>query len=450
MSTPIRLRLLAPALLALGALGLTFAMAACGSAGSDEGGKPDAGSADAAKEGAAPTRDAAPDRASDAPADTTQDTLSTTYPAFKPPVPQLTIQSATGTVMATPNLRPIYFPGETLAAETDALVADYLASSAWPAATKEYGIGAATLLSAVMSTDVPAATLMDSDIQGWLSSQLDGTHPEYGPVDATTLANEIFVLYYPAGTTITLSGSTSCTDFGGYHEEITTGANPIAYAVVPRCTPTAASLTLVTAYLALSTSGDPWVLTSAAYNGFDSAHLVWDLVGGDPELPGACTGEYVALADAGVDASADGGDGGDGAVYVQRSWSNASIAAYHDPCVPKPDSSPYFASVPVMNDDVSSTLGTTKGIKVASGDSAVVEVDLFSDGPTSGPWTVAAEVYPGNNPASALTFKFDKTMGQNGDILHLTVTPHQSGAIPFVLTSTLGTKSSIWLGVVGQ
>jgi hypothetical protein len=110
---------------------------------------------------------------------------------------------------------------------------------------------------------------------------------------------------------------------------------------------------------------------------------------------------------------------------------------------------PYFASAPIMNDDVTTTLGTTKGIKVSSGDSATVEVDLFSDGPI-GPWSVAAAVYPGNTPAGALTFAFDKTTGQNGDKLHLTVTPHQSGAIPFVLTSTLGMKQSIWMGLVGQ
>jgi hypothetical protein len=452
-TTPFQLRAIA-ALLTLGSLGMTLSLPGCGSANSDNGGKSEAGSPDAGKEAAA-TRDAAPDRTSDAPPiDATQDTLNTTYPAFKPPVPQLQIASATGTVMATPHVRPVYFPGEALGTEIDGLVGDYLASSAWTAATAEYGIGGATLLSAVMSTDAPAAALMDTDIQTWLASQLDGTHPEYGPVDATTLANEIFVLYYPASTTVTLDGATSCIDFGGYHEETSVGPNSVAYVVVPRCTPTAASMMLVTSYLLLSTSGDPWVVTSQAYYGYDLPHAVWDLVGGDPELPGACNSEFVALAGASVDAGGDAGDGGDGAVYVQRGWSNASIAAYHDPCVPKPDSSAYFASVPVMNDDISVTLNgsliMTKGIEVSSGESEVVEVDLFSDGPTPGPWSVAAEVFPGTQPAGALTFKFDRTTGQNGDILHLTVTPHQSGGIPFVLTSTLGTKKSIWMGIVQQ
>jgi hypothetical protein len=134
---------------------------------------------------------------------------------------------------------------------------------------------------------------------------------------------------------------------------------------------------------------------------------------------------------------------------------NASIAAYHDPCVPKPDSSPYFASVPVMNDDVSVNLGggavTTKGINVAVEDSKVVEVQLLSDGPTPGPWTMAASVFPGEGvDGGALTFEFDSKMGQNGDVRHLTVTPHQPGNIPFMVTSTLGTKQTYWLGLVGQ
>ena len=89
------------------------------------------------------------------------------------------------------------------------------------------------------------------------------------------------------------------------------------------------------------------------------------------------------------------------------------------------------------------------------GKSKTIEVDLYSDMPTSGPWTVGtvdlvAQYF--NQPAS-LTFKWDKTSGQNGDRLNLTITvtsaqPLFGGGHPFIITSTLGSKVNEWAGLV--
>jgi hypothetical protein len=114
------------------------------------------------------------------------------------------------------------------------------------------------------------------------------------------------------------------------------------------------------------------------------------------------------------------------------------------------DVTPAFASVPVMTDDVrvNGSQVKTKGISVPVGQSKTVDVLLLSDGPTSGPWTVSAQVLTGQGMPTDLSFAFDRKTGQNGEKLHLTVTANVAGAKPFLVTSTLGTQKSYWVGVV--
>jgi hypothetical protein len=50
-----------------------------------------------------------------------------------------------------------------------------------------------------MLTETAAPTLTDTDIQSWLAGKLDGSHAEFGAVDATTI--------------ITAFGATSCSGF---------------------------------------------------------------------------------------------------------------------------------------------------------------------------------------------------------------------------------------------
>jgi hypothetical protein len=97
----------------------------------------------------------------------------------------------------------------------------------------------------------------------------------------------------------------------------------------------------------------------------------------------------------------------------------------------------------------------TQGVTIAVGQSKTIEVDLFIDGPTSGPRTVAAydalAKYLGGS--ASLDFQWDRTQGRNGDKLHLTVTLKAAdatfgGAHPFVVTSTLGSAQTAWAGLV--
>ena len=52
-----------------------------------------------------------------------------------------------------------------------------------------------------------------------------------------------------------------------------------------------------------------------------------------------------------------------------------------------------------------------------------------------------------------LALSFDKTTGQNGDIIQMTITvvkKGSAGAEPFWIQSTLGTQKTVWLGLVGN
>jgi hypothetical protein len=91
------------------------------------------------------------------------------------------------------------------------------------------------------------------------------------------------------------------------------------------------------------------------------------------------------------------------------------------------------------------------------GQSKTIEVDLFSDSPTSGPWTVRADdilykYYASYGVPNTLSFQWDRTQGVNGEKLHLTVTVTQAsllgGAHGFMISSTLGNRVAIWPGLI--
>src|ERR1019366_2523589 len=189
----------------------------------------------------------------------------------------------------------------------------------------------------------------------------------------------------------------------------------VVYVVNARCIgDLSGTLGIRASYEMLSTAGDPLTQTQPGYRHFDVDHHAWNLLYGAVDLPGPCSGYY-------------------GQQSYARSWSNAAIRGYHDPCVPTHDATPYFVSVPLMNDALTFQGQTTKGIHVPVGQSATVEVDLLSDGATSGPRTGDAQVMPkARYPASALTFMWDRNepLGTNGEKLHLTVTANVAGPTP--------------------
>jgi len=429
--------------LALSAL----ASAACSStsAVTDAGG-PDAGAIDAG-----------PDVDNGAP--------STDYPAPHPPLPRL-VNAKMGPVLTAPKVKLVFFPGYMLEQDLQAFAQAMTKTAYWGAIASEYGIGALGYAGTVDRMDAPPATISQADLGAWFASELKAG--AFGTPDPQT----IYTLFFPASTTITqpnpispiLGTVNSCSAFLGYHDDVDValgdaGTTSFAYAVIPTCGPLG-SLTETISHEWIEAATDPLVseggvftLTGgprSAFYGPDQDHLVWALLAGG-ESADLCNPEgasaYITPSDL---------------MYsVERSWSNVSAKASHDPCVPNIPGA-YFAAAPVLDEDVtvdSMLTGkvTTKGVHIAMGASRTIEVDLFSDGDTGGPWVVTADdvlatYYGSYGLKPSLSFSWDRTRGQNGEKLHLTITvigtSPVAGAHAFMITSLSGKRKTVWPGLV--
>ena len=198
---------------------------------------------------------------------------------------------------------------------------------------------------------------------------MDGTHIADG-WPAAPDPQTIYAVFLPSGTTF----EGACTSYGGYHDEATSAQmTEFSYALMPRCTPQAGtaldSLTSATSHELLEAATDPLPFSAPAWVKLDDEHFIWGRTPGG-ELGDMC--EYVQLADQVLV----------GNFTVQRTWSNISAAAGHDPCVPVLVT-PYVGAAPLLDEDlmVTSHMMTimTKGITVPVSTSKTIEVDLFSD-----------------------------------------------------------------------
>jgi hypothetical protein len=428
--------------------------------------QPEAGSADASD---ANDGSSSRDSAADTGADVDNGAPSTNYPAPHPPLPQLT-NANNGPVLTAPKVYFVFYPNYPYEAALQAFAPKLAASTYWTTTTKEYGVGAISYAGTIdLTGQTPPTTISSTQIQTWVESEL--ASGAFGTPDPQA----IYTIVYPQGTTITqpnpvsplLGTVQSCVAFGGYHDDAQVtpdggGATTnYAYAVIPTCSTSVDSLTAVLSHEWVEASTDPFVTANgtftlsggpnSAYFNADPDHVVWGVLGGgeagdlcEPEGAGA----YILPADIGH--------------TVQRTWSNVAAMASHDPCVPDPTAA-FFDSAPVLNDTVTFTSPllmspiTTKGVTIPIGQSKTIEVDLFSDGDTGGPWTVKAEdllykYYGSYGIAQTLTFSWDRTSGVNGEKLHLTVNVTQGSIVgnghAFMITSTLGSRIAVWPGLV--
>jgi hypothetical protein len=357
------------------------------------------------------------------------------------------VMNAGGMAMATVNVVPIFFTGDDdYRVETVKFLNQLATSDYWPATTHEYGVGPMTILPTVITTDAPPTT--DSGLQTWVQTMADGTHAGWPAADAST----IFAVFLPNGAVVSEGGSTSCVDYGAYHNEgMTAGGQAVIYALMPRCGGASVldSLTVATSHELVEAATDPLPFSAAAFASLDDDHFVWNQIPG-AELGDMC--EYVGGASARIV----------GLYEVQRTWSNASAAAGHDPCVPA-RTTPYLGVAPVLDDTVTLTFGgggggggmvTTKGVTIPVGMSKTIEVDLFTDGPTADYTVAAVDVASAlRGRPTELTFAWDKTTGHNGDKLMLTIT-HVAGGrrgSEFYLSAADGAKTqTINFGLVGN
>jgi hypothetical protein len=248
----------------------------------------------------------------------------------------------------------------------------------------------------------------------------------------------------PQGSITTFpNGATCCSEFAGYHYEVTTSAQEtVPYAVICSCpaalglslTPLQARTTAISHEL-VEAATDPFPNTNPAYLGVDQANIVWTLVTG---------GE---LADMCIMNSDENFVPPDSTYMVQRSWSNAAAKLSQNPCVPHRTMAPYFNSFPALNAIPFATAAgdfTTQGLKIPIGQSRTIDVGLASSAATARRWSVNAYTYEdlrGGDPSS-LGLSLDRNTGWNGDTLQLTIMPRKSnpdlGGQAFILLSRYG------------
>jgi hypothetical protein len=358
-----------------------------------------------------------------------------------PPFPQLV--SSGGPTLAHPKVVPIFYPGYAWTAQVTDWLTKVGATPYWSAATAEYGVGPLVMGTPVNLTETAPTATDSNTISTWLAGKLDGTHPEFGTADPQT----IYAVFFPKTTQI--DGATgSCTSYGGYHEDLTVGANAIPYAVIPEC-PTfgpVAGLDMVTgagSHELIEAATDPYPSSNAAYSGLDDASLPLEIfLGGNAENGDLCSLNWDSFfKPAGFD------------YVVQRGWSNVAAKAGKEPCAPSnPKDEPYFAAAPVMPDTATVLGVSAKTVKIAVGDTKTIDVMLWSNAPTSKPWTVQVK-QPKRVTTPQLELTLDKSSGQNGDTLKLTVKVLVAGKKnyeSFAIESNIGNQRAYWAGVVTQ
>jgi hypothetical protein len=266
-------------------------------------------------------------------------------------------------------------------------------------------------------TDTAVETLIGSLITA-------GTVP---PTDANTIYN----IYFPTTTTITASdGTQSCVAFDAYHASFKQGGKEVIYSLIPECeayNPPGIPPITTLQYTTLSVSheiaeaaSDPLVSDpNVPYSFYPDEN--------DPQSWAWLDWEDGELADLCVDAYGLGGDETlEGGYMVQRIWSIANAAAGKNPCVPIPDGEVYFNAAP-----------TTSEVIVDVGQTVMVEVDAWADGPIDS-WTLNPQEETDSN-TSFLTIDFvGSHQGSDG----AEITAHNGDKIMMMVTLKADPKST--------
>jgi hypothetical protein len=383
------------------------------------------------------------------------------YPAFKVDVPQI-LKNA-GTVLESPVLVTVTYPGDPYVSTWEAFDDGIGASPYWSATTAEYGVGPTKSGAANhirMTEDLPAS-LSYTQLQAYVLSMLTGSPEDAGvpeggapspswpapTFDKMGNSQTIYSLYIPVTTAVTDPGSgmSFCVEGGlGYHDnvQLTNGKN-IAYAVTLECSSqTLPDLEETAAHETVEAATNPYPesATQVGYIGFDANHLAWDLYTGfADELADACENwqdSYFQLT-------------GSFPYWISSIWSNTAATAGHDPCVPHA-AGPYHGMTLLPSQDSTvtvdlTTLGggkmTTKGFTVSIGKPLTFQLGFFSDAETSAPWTIDYDFenqleqlftptgLPYDNGSATLAI--DNRTGKNGDVASVTVTVKTRGGAGF-------------------
>ena len=269
------------------------------------------------------------------------------------------------------------------------------------------------------------------------------------------------MINYPSTTTVTANGM-GCVDFDGYHTDLTDAANNlISYGVVPRCTDpgltTEVTFTSTVSHEVMEAATDPWPDYSPGWAQVDNAHLFFDEANEGTEVADMCENDPEAYYQfPGLPFT------------VQRVWSNKSVLAGHDPCVPEIPNTVFFNAVPELPDtglyNYYGTNVTVSSVHIPVGGTGTVYIDLYSDG-TTPDWDVTVldgnYFNTGDQSQALLTVDQPVTTGNNGTRLAVNLTVKSAGSnangeVPntelFAIVSSQGTSETApahyWYGIV--
>jgi hypothetical protein len=336
-----------------------------------------------------------------------------------------------GRIIVNPNIVTVTFASDdaTMVSRVQQFDDIITTTAWWTAVSSEYCeqpgnspcIGQGTAGGHVVMTDPPASSYTDSSTSGAPSTIKDfiraqiiagQTSSDAGTNDGGSEgfpqpdANTLYVIYFPAGVSVSLDGDTSCGTFLAYHDTFSMVDEnnvdvAVPYAIIPRCGTKESTTTDSASHEIIEATTDPDIgIGSLAYY---MLNQTWAGEGGG-EVGDLCTSKTTT----------------ESSFTVQRIWSNKSAAAGEDPCVPIPSTEIYFNAAPRQ-----AQIALQK-----KGDTATVDIDAYSDAPFP-PWTISAVDVASEGQAQnsgLLSFSFDKTSVQNGDHAVLTVTA--TAAIP--------------------
>ncbi|HSO36655.1 MAG TPA: hypothetical protein VLT33_29220 [Labilithrix sp.] len=363
---------------------------------------------------------------------------STKYPAFAPAMGQLANNG--GTVLKNPVIVTVTWAGDDKVDDLESLGDTIGASPYWLATTSEYGAGAAVSgpENHVRLPDAAPASMSDTELSTFVSTNVaNGTFP------TPTTGDPVYILHLQKATKLLLNGQSACAQgVGGYHDSTKVGIKSVAYAIVPRCGSSFDMVTVSASHELVEAASDPYPRLRPAWSGFGSDDLSWEFFQQfQSENGDAC--EFYR------DSDLRPGTESGLAFTVQRSWSNKSAAAGHDPCVPAFKNTTFFNTTPLDLEDVEvdlsaigGDLATTKGYKVPVGSTRTIPLGLYSDGPTTA-WSIRASAGGiASRQVANVELKLDIESGENGQKAYLTISVNEAGKTGSELISIVSTKGS--------
>ena len=89
--------------------------------------------------------------------------------------------------LRTPIVRAVTFAGDPLQPHIEDLVSHLGDPGYWAATTAEYGVGPLMVGPPIEVAEAAPSSVDSSQVAAWLSTELDGTHSEFGAPDASTI-----------------------------------------------------------------------------------------------------------------------------------------------------------------------------------------------------------------------------------------------------------------------